>query len=221
VATKKPPSPIKRALRLLQLGFALGVGVFLLGTPILARLMPVVGEATERLQWPYLSYLLRGLTLQLPALVLAPAIAFAAGLLIEGPGWVLGPIMVASLQGFGVAILTLTLPSDASLDVSHLLLVFLAGAFGAVASARAFEKAQSRVRAKEAAGNLEVEKKAALAGFDFDSPLPPREPAQPGCSDPGAEAANGSTGNPPAAQAAADREGSSAASASTGTGKSS
>ncbi|MBI5545741.1 MAG: hypothetical protein HY901_17775 [Deltaproteobacteria bacterium] len=92
----KPPSPLKKALRAIQLGVALGVAAFvlttLLSSQVAMRLSPNLKPSGAAI------LVLKVLYGNLGLLLVAPVLAFAAGLYFQGARSVIVTSMVLTLQ---------------------------------------------------------------------------------------------------------------------------
>ena len=166
--TKKPPSPLKRALRNLQLGFSFGIGAFLLGTLLSSRLSMALYGPLAGVESQVLGFLVFGLVFQLPVLLAAPLIAYVVGLFVEGPRWMISWSMVAGVQMFPLAIEVVTNSSELLVEPVRIVFVLLATVAGGFLCAWAFARGQKKAR-ERAVAPAAVPQAGTLAQIDFEA----------------------------------------------------
>jgi hypothetical protein len=154
IQTKKPPSPLKKSMRNLQLGFSLGVAAFLLGILISSRLSVVLYGTLASVESGLVRYAAAALMRELPVLVIAPLIAYVAGLYLEGPRWVLAWSMVVGAQVFPVAVELVTGTAEYALAPAQLVLLIGSTIAAGFLCGWALGRGQKRARREPAAAKV-------------------------------------------------------------------
>ena len=161
------PTPVRNATRLLVLGISLGVGAFIINVLLayqVSILLLHVDLAPDSV-WRWI--LAKLLYEQMGVLLVAPVIAYAAGLLIEGRRWVLASAMVVTLQGTGVNMRVISFGSNVVFGVTEVLLLIVFTGIGIALAAWAMGRGQAKARVR-------VESKpfvptSNLAAIDFEA----------------------------------------------------
>jgi hypothetical protein len=161
------PTPVRNATRLLVLGLSLGVGAFILNVLLsyqVSILLLHVDLSPDSV-WRWI--LAKLLYEQMGVLLVAPVIAYAAGLLIDGRRWVLASAMIVSLQAIGVNMRVISFGSSVVFGVTEVLLLIVFTGIGVALSAWAMGRGQAKARVR-------VESKpfvptSNLAAIDFEA----------------------------------------------------
>jgi hypothetical protein len=161
---KKPVTKLRKALRDLELGVALGVAAFILATLLGYQLISVIsGQALAEQSAPVI-FLARLVVEQLGPLLVVPLLAYAAAWLIEGSRTVLVTTMVLTVQATVAAVRIVSLGSDVYLEFQELTLVLLGTGGGIALGIFAMGRARRRIATHEA-----PHEEPALAAIDFNS----------------------------------------------------
>jgi hypothetical protein len=127
-----PPAkrkPIRDAARLVILGISLGVAAFILHVLITSQIATVLHERVEAPSvWTWM--FARLLYDQIGVLLVAPVLAYACGLLVEGPRRVLATGIVLSFQGVRVVMGAAIFGLSTLLDLEDILLLVVFTAVG-------------------------------------------------------------------------------------------
>lgn len=134
----KPESAFKKSLRAIELGIALGVAGFILNALVAGEIAGRTFQSDEDLLLP------RILLLILPSLVIAPATAFAAGLLIEGPRWKIAVSQNVSLTASLLLVPAISFGLDEYFTPGIIVSNVVLCALGTVLSGLALGRAQRR-----------------------------------------------------------------------------
>ncbi|MGI5860484.1 MAG: hypothetical protein ACOX6T_00335 [Myxococcales bacterium] len=156
-------------MRNLQLGFSLGVAAFLLGILISSRLSAVLYGTLASVDSGIVRYAASLLMSELPALVIAPVIAYVAGLYFEGPRWVLAWSMVVGAQLFPVAVELITGTADYLVAPAQLVPLIGSTIVAGLLCGWALGRGQKRARREpaEAKGSEPVAAEGPLSKIDF------------------------------------------------------
>jgi hypothetical protein len=168
------PTPVRNAMRLIVLGVSLGVGAFILNVLLsyqIATLLIRLEPSDSVFRW----ILARLLYEQMGVLLVAPVIAYAAGLLIEGRRWVLASAMIVTLQAIGVNMRVISLGSESVTGVTEILLLTVFTAVGIALSGWAMGRGQAKARVRTE--QKQPVPAPSLAAIDFEAVK--REQGQP------------------------------------------
>jgi hypothetical protein len=152
---RKPETAFKKSVRAVEIGVALGVAGFILNALISGEIAALQFQSEGEHLAPQL------LLLVLPSLIIAPALAFAAGMLVEGSRWRIVISQNLTLQAtvllvpaVSVGIAEFFTPAITAVEVGLLVV-------GTVLSGLAMGRAQRRKPEPE-------KKQASLAAIDFE-----------------------------------------------------
>lgn len=158
---------MKNAARLMVLGVSLGVAAFILNVLLTYQVTSALAAVLEPSNSVPMWILTRLLIEQLGVLLVAPVLAYVAGLWIEGRRFPLAMGMVLTLQATGHSVRYLSLGRAAMLQAEEILLFLGAIAVGIALSSWAMGRGQARAQAREGAAPAPAENK--LAAIDFEA----------------------------------------------------
>jgi hypothetical protein len=158
--------PVRNAARLLVLGVSLGVGAFIVDVLLSFQITTVLFqlERSDSIWWWILTRLMIE---QLGVLLVAPVIAYGAGLILDGRRWVLAGAMVVTLQGVSASMRVVSFGSGLLLTATEIVLLLVFTAIGVVLSAWAMGRGQARMRVR--ADQKPVAAPPSLAAIDFEA----------------------------------------------------
>jgi len=149
------------------IGIALGVGAFIGSTLLNSKIAQVVLQLEEPspLLWPLLDPHLTA------PLVVAPALSYLAGRLIEGPRWTIVTTTIIVLQGSLALVLALTVHPEVVVNPGELGITVVAGGIGLALSGWAMGLGRHR--------NPQQAPLAAVGDGPVKASAPPASPAAP------------------------------------------
>jgi len=162
-------------VRALILGISLGMGAFILTTllkfQLVTLLATTIGSSDSIFMWAAMRLGVE----QMGTLVVAPVIAYGAGLLLTGPRWAIVTSQILAFQLTSVAVLAGPLGLEAFASPLEIGLLVSFTIIGIVLSGVAMKRGQTSAEKKEKAAPPPP-RPAPLSAIDF-SQVKPEEPA--------------------------------------------